>query len=99
MQPSTPIETQETLPYSKCWPMFAGALFGILLRRASCGDAEAPYAPMMASFVYLAPLAVGAVTVYIAERQARRSWGYYFGAGFLANVFFVIGTLVILIEG
>jgi uncharacterized protein YndB with AHSA1/START domain len=54
---------------------------------------------MMGAFIYLAPLLVGMVTVYLAERQRRRSWGYYLWAPALANVIFVAGTLVILIEG
>jgi hypothetical protein len=53
----------------------------------------------MGAFIYLAPLAVGAVTVYLAERQARRSWGYYIAAGFGSTALFVIGTLMLVIEG
>ena len=34
-----------------------------------------------------------------AERQARRTWGYYLSAGFTATAFAVFGTLLILIEG
>lgn len=54
---------------------------------------------MSAAFIYLAPLCVGAITVYVAERQHRRRWSYYFFAPVLANGLFVIGTLIILIEG
>ena len=54
---------------------------------------------MMASFIYVVPLLVGATTVYLAELQSRRSWGYYLWAPFMANVLFVSGTLLILIEG
>lgn len=53
----------------------------------------------MASFIFLAPLVVGAVTVYVAERLRRRSWLYYFSSAFIANVFCVIGTLLVLWEG
>jgi hypothetical protein len=42
---------------------------------------------------------VGAVTVYVAERTERRTWSYYLWAPFVANVFFVLGTLLIMIEG
>jgi hypothetical protein len=42
---------------------------------------------------------VGAATVYIAERERRRSWWYYIWAPFLANVLFVMGTLIIMVEG
>lgn len=53
----------------------------------------------MGSFVYLVPFAVSAVTSYVAEREKRRTLGYHTMAGMLANVFFVIGTLLIMIEG
>jgi hypothetical protein len=54
---------------------------------------------MAGSFVFLVPLAVGAITVFIAEHERRRSWAYYAYAGLLANVFVVLGTLLILYEG
>src|SRR5690242_18740225 len=99
MQPLTQIEKQEKLPYSKWWPIVGGALFGIALRLVYMGDANSRYAPMMGAFIYLAPFAVGAVTVYLAERQVRRSWGYYLAAGFGSTALFVIGTLLIMVEG
>lgn len=81
------------------WPLLAGAVLGILLRLVYSGSAGYPYSAMMASFTVLAPLLVGGVTVYAAELIRPRSWWYYFGAGALANALFVIGTLLILIEG
>ena len=54
---------------------------------------------MMGAFIYLAPMLVGAITVYLAEKKRRRSWAYYFYAPFLANVIFVFGTMLIMIEG
>lgn len=81
------------------WPLLAGAVMGIFLRLVFSGDPGNPYSAMMASFTLLAPVLVGSVTVYIAELIERRSWGYYFGAGAAANVLFVLGTLLILIEG
>ncbi|HKO68836.1 MAG TPA: SRPBCC domain-containing protein, partial [Burkholderiaceae bacterium] len=63
------------------------------------GKPGGAYAAMMASFIYLCPVLVGAVTVYVAERKARRSWGYYLWSAFVANVFFVLGTLLIMVEG
>ena len=100
MEPLTEVQKQEKLPYPNWWwPIVGGALFGIALRLAFAGDANGPYGPMMGSFIYLAPFAVGAVTVYLAERQARRTWGYYLSAGFGSTALFVIGTLLILIEG
>ena len=87
------------LPFSKWMPVLAGALCGVVLRLIFWGSAGFPYNAMHPAFIGFAPLAVGAVTVYFAERKARRSWGYYFMAGMLANVLFVIATMVILIEG
>jgi hypothetical protein len=54
---------------------------------------------MMASFIFLSPLVVGAVTVYVAETIKRRGWGYYLWAPFVANVLYVLGTLAIMLEG
>jgi hypothetical protein len=47
----------------------------------------------------LGPILVGVVTVYVAERTQRRTWGYYAGASALANCLFVLGTTMIMIEG
>jgi hypothetical protein len=92
-------EPVDELPFSRWWPVLAGALTGVALRLAFFGRPGGPYAAMMASFVYLAPVLVGATTVYLAERQRRRTFSYYIWAPFTANVFFVLGTLMILIEG
>jgi hypothetical protein len=54
---------------------------------------------MHPAFIGFAPLAVGAVTVYVAELSERRSWRYYLFAGMLANVLFVMATMAMLIEG
>jgi hypothetical protein len=98
-EPSAPAKPERKLPFAGWWPMLAGALAGIALRVAFWGKPGDPYAPMTASFIYLAPIVVGAVTVYAAERRRRRSWAYYFWAPLLANVLFVIGTLAVLLEG
>ncbi len=100
MQPASEIEKQERPPYARWWwPIVGGALMGVALRLSFSGPTSGPYSAMMGSFVYLVPFAVGAFTVYLAERQARRSWGYYLSAGFSSTALFVIGTLLILIEG
>jgi hypothetical protein len=87
------------LPYRAGWPLAAGVVAGIALRLVFSGRPGSPFAAMMGSFIYLAPVVVGAVTVYVAERKARRTWAYYFWAPFLANVLFIVGTTVIMIEG
>lgn len=87
------------LPFRAWWPLAAGVLAGIAIRLFFSARPGGVYATMMGSFIYLAPVIVGAVTVYVAERQARRTWGYYFWAPFVANVLFVLGTMLIMIEG
>jgi len=78
------------------WPLPAGMLLGLALRLYfSSEDINA----MSASFAVLAPIAMGAVTVYVAELRERRTWSYYFVMGAAVNVLFVFGTLLILIEG
>lgn len=84
---------------SRWWPVIAGALVGLVLRLVYSGNSGYPYNAMMSSFVLLVPVVVGAVTVYVAELTARRSWAYYFGAAAGANALFVMGTLLVLIEG
>src|SRR5262249_23464952 len=99
-EPSAPAEPRRWLPFRSWWPLLAGALVGLGLRLVFSGRAGAAvYEAMMASFIYLGPLLVGIVTVYVAERSRRRSWAYYFWAAFLANLLFVAGTVLVNIEG
>jgi hypothetical protein len=95
----TPAAMPRTLPFSKWWPLAVGALTGIVLRLIFSGDPGGAYTAMTGAFVYLAPLAVGAVTVYVAEAKQRRTWSYYVWAPVVANALFVLGTMAILIEG
>ena len=87
------------LHFSKWLHVLLGATVGIVLRLIFSAKPGNPYAAMNHAFILFAPLAVGAFTVFMAETQSRRTWGYYIGAGALANVFFVMGTMLILIEG
>jgi hypothetical protein len=98
-EPQPPSADKRLLPFSKWWPLMMGALTGVALRLVFSGKAGSPYSAMMNSFVLLVPLLVGAVTVYVAERQRRRSWQYYAWAPVAANALFVLGTMVIMIEG
>lgn len=91
------LTAEPTLPYANWWPLVAGALCGVILRLIFSGNKN--LSAMAPAFFGFAPLAVGAVTVYVAERSARRSWGYYVTAGIMANVLFILATLLILIEG
>ena len=97
--PPSPERPRPRLPFSRVWPLAAGVMFGLAVR--ALAEARFPFGlyPMMFSFIVIVPFAVGAVTVYVAERRERRSAGYHFKAGFMANVFLVLGTLAILLEG
>jgi hypothetical protein len=94
-----PSPTARSMPYSFWWPVVCGAVSGTLIRLVFSGNPGEPYTAMLAAFVYLAPLVVGMVTVYVAERSHRRSWGYYAWASAFANLMFVVGSLVTLMEG
>jgi hypothetical protein len=80
-------------------PVLAGALVGVALRLVFSGNSSDPFNAMMGAFTLLVPVLVAAVAVHTAELTQRRSWSYYFGAGASANVLFIIGTLLALIEG
>ncbi|MES3024798.1 MAG: SRPBCC domain-containing protein [Pseudomonadota bacterium] len=88
-----------SLPYPTWWPVLGGALFGVVLRLIFWGGPHFPLSAMHPAFIGFAPLAVGAVTVYIAELTERRSWSYYLFAGMLSNFMFILATMLILIEG
>jgi hypothetical protein len=87
------------LPMSKSYPVLAGAIAGILLRLLFSGSGGSAWSAMAGAFIYAAPVVVGMVTVYLAERQQRRTWGYYIAAPFGATALFVAGTMLLMIEG
>jgi hypothetical protein len=88
-----------TPPFSRWWPVLAGVVVGMALRLVFFGPPSAFNSAMSGAFILFAPLAVGAITVYFAERQRRRTWWYYIYAPIVATGLFVLGTLIILIEG
>jgi hypothetical protein len=89
--------TEETpprrMPFAWFWPMLAGAGAALVLRIVFSGGPGHRFSAMLGSFVYFVPAVCGAVTVYMAERIERRSWGYYLWAPWVATALFVIGTL------
>jgi len=87
------------LPFNRWWPVGFGAAAGLATRLIFLGDPGNAYSAMLGSFILGSPLVVGAVTVYAAELEERRSWMYYFAAPALATTLYVLGTLAILIEG
>lgn len=87
------------LPMLMRYPILVGAAAGVVLRLFFSGTGGSPWSAMVGWFIYLAPFIVGMVTVYLAERQRRRSWSYYLIAPAFATVLFVLGTMLLLIEG
>jgi hypothetical protein len=96
---SVPRRGNDNLPFALRWPVMGGAVAGVVLRLIFSGTPGGMYAAMMGSFIYLCPVLVGALTVYLAERQFRRPWSYYIWAPAVAGGLFVLGTLIIMIEG
>ncbi len=97
--PPLPAAPEPLLPFRNLAPLIAGAATGLVLRLLFMGSPGEPYETMLLSFIYLAPAIVGMVTVYVAEKQERRSWGYYVAASAFANLLFILGSLMILVEG
>jgi hypothetical protein len=103
-EPSDNTPPENTPPrkrwFAQWWiPFAAGLLTGLVLRIVFFGKTEQAYDAMMGSFTLLVPVAVAAVTVYVAELTQRRNWTYYFLASAAANVLFVLGTVLVMVEG
>ncbi len=109
---SKPAAVETVSLLSSFWPALVGALVGIGLRIIFSGGVELQEtekfidkvsngvaSAMSGFFIYFSPIAVSAVSVYLAERTRRRTWSSYFWTGAMANALFVLGTLIILIEG
>jgi hypothetical protein len=91
------------LAFSNWLPFLFGAGYGIVARlfmvfgdRMLLPDRSGV---MSAAFVVLVPVAIGAITVYCAEREYRRSVGYYLAAPCVSVGLFLLGTAILLIEG
>ena len=93
------VRAWRSLPMLKRYPVIAGAILGVSLRLMFSGRGGSPWSAMAAAFIFIAPVLVGMVTVYLAERQRRRDWYYYVLAPFMATSLFVAGTLLLFIEG
>ena len=87
------------LPFAKRYPVLAGVCLGLILRFVFSGPAGSAWSAMSGAFIYWTPILIGMLTVYLAERVRRRSWLYYYFAPMLASTLFVVGTLLIMIEG
>src|SRR5689334_5641321 len=81
-------------------PLAMGASVGLVLRLLYTGRPDGPYEPMMGSFIRLVPPLVGALAVYIAERNGPpRGAGAHFWIGFGANVLLILGSVLTTLEG
>ena len=80
-------------------PVVAGAALGIAWRTVYSGLPMQAYDAMSSSFFVLVPMVVGALAVYSAELEKHRGFGTNFWIGAGANVVFVLGALLIKIEG
>lgn len=80
-------------------PFLGGALIGMVLRLIFNGEAGSTWAPMLTVFILLAPVAIGAVTVYLAERQRARRLRYHFFAPWLSVTLCMAGSMLFMLEG
>jgi hypothetical protein len=94
-----PPDKARWLPMLKRYPVIAGAVAGVLLRLVFSGPPGSRWSAMAEAFIFIVPIVVGMVTVYLAERQRRRDWVYYAAAPCLATALFVAGTMLIMVEG
>jgi hypothetical protein len=87
------------IPFSHWYPVAMGAAAGVVLRLLFWGTPNNAFSTMLVSFIYGSPFIVGMVTVYIAEREERRTWMYYLVSALIATTLYVVGTLLIMVEG
>jgi hypothetical protein len=80
-------------------PFIGGIGVGVLLRLIFSDEDGGIFSAMSCGFVIGAPLLVGAVTVFIAEQLEPRTWIFYARAGMTSVLLFVLGTMLIAIEG
>jgi hypothetical protein len=109
MNDTSPAPSSETEPAEKrprflpfAWwvPMATGAVLGLALRLIfSHGGRGDPFEVMSNAYFLFSPFAVGAATVYVAERERRRTWEYHLGAPIVATALYVAGSFAMLIEG
>lgn len=94
-------EPPRFLPFAWWAPLAVGAVIGLGFRLIFSGPSIGTNLLQVMSNTYflLTPFAVGAATVYVAERQKRRTWGYHIGAPIVAVVLYVAGSFVMLVEG
>ena len=89
-------------PFPTILPFIWGGAYGLILRLLFSEHVlvgmKLPGA-MTTAFAVVVPIAIGAITVYMAEKKARRSFLVYIFAPWLSVTLFVAGTAIALIEG
>ncbi|MGO4262376.1 hypothetical protein [Lysobacter sp. TAB13] len=80
-------------------PVIGGAVIGLGLRLAFNGNPGTTFATMLWIFILLAPFAIGAVTVYLAERIRPRSTAYHFFMPMLSVCLCLLGSMMVMLEG
>lgn len=94
-----------TMPFTWWYSILIGAVYGFIMRLIFNSSAEFKVnyidalSTMTMAFAVFVPIAIGAITVHLAEKQRRRSFAYYFFAPWLSITLFVMGTAITLIEG
>jgi len=89
------------LPFSKWLPFIVGAIYGLIMRLlfAALDIGASQMEVMTSAFIIIVPIAVGVITIILAERKARRRVVYYIFAPWLSVLVFVAGTAIALVEG
>lgn len=87
------------LPFAALLPVFGGALIGLVLRLIFNGAPGSAWAPMLVVFILIAPVVIGAVTVYLAERRQARGLRYHFFAPWLSVGLCMAGAMLFVLEG
>jgi uncharacterized protein YndB with AHSA1/START domain len=86
-------------PVAELFPLALGAAAGLLLRLVFNGKPGEPYSAMMLTFIFLAPVLVGIVTVFAAQLIRRRTFAYSFWVPSLANLLYVAASVFLQVEG
>jgi hypothetical protein len=90
---------KDRLPFPRWWPILAGTIAGIVLRFIFSGDPGKAYSAMGNAFITLAPAVVASITIFVAELQEPRTIRYYFLMGGVSTLFFIAGTMFVMLEG
>lgn len=97
-----PATQKGRFPLNKLTPIVVGMVYGLLLRVIFSGnlvEGIEPLGVMTAAFVLFVPIAIGAITVYVAEKIERKSFLFYFFGPWLSITLVAIGAAITQLEG